>query len=610
MTFDRKLWLMRFALAAAVAVAFYNAVGAAFVLDDLVGIALNPTIRKLWPPAFTFPESMRTSTVAGRPLANYTFAIDYALGGGDPRVSHLGNVMVHLACALTLFALLRRTFASASVAGTHRRAADWLAFFSSLLWAVHPLTTQAVTYAVQRAESLMALFFLLTLYLLARSEGGRRPVLWLSASAACCIVGAGAKEVIAVAPLAALLYDRAFMAGSFGAALKKRGWYYGSLTLTWAAVGILLYSTGMHGGTVGGAVPMSRLDYLAVQGWAVSRYLKLALLPYGLTFDYGEMTWLVGEPVVYLFTALTAALLAAAGWLARRKPATGFPALLFFLILAPTSSFVPILDPVAEHRMYLPLAAAVALAVALAWSWFSRLGARAALTGGAVLAVAAVALAAATHARNEVYGSELSLWRDAFEKSPKNSRAAMGIAKALGEAGDAAGALTWYRKAVEVNPGKDVNRYNLGSALLAAGDAVGAAAEFARAVEIDPEYFEARFNLGLALMQAGSPASAVPHFERLMAVSPHDPKMEFNLGKALAASGRYAEGIAHMAEALKKGGYPPPGALALADALAAAGRRAEALNWYSYALDSAMKAGEWNAAEKIKAKLGALERSR
>ena len=129
--------------------AYCNSLSGPFIFDDLDSIAGNPGIRRLFP---------LSGVLAGtpRPFAAFTFALNYALGGLDVRGYHAVNLAVHALAALTLFAILRRTFASPRLPRRYAEAAGGLALAAAALWAAHPLGTQAVTYVVQRAESLAA----------------------------------------------------------------------------------------------------------------------------------------------------------------------------------------------------------------------------------------------------------------------------------------------------------------------------------------------------------------------------------------------------------------------------------------------------------------------
>src|SRR5438270_879905 len=151
--------------------AYRNTFSAPFIFDDGHVVQVNLTIRKLWPLTTVLsPPHGYGLTVEGRPLINLSLAINYAFGGTDVAGYHVINLVIHVLAALTLFGLVRRTLQQAR----HREHYSTLTAISlagaiALLWALHPLQTEAVTYIVQRAESLMALCYLLTLYCFVRS---------------------------------------------------------------------------------------------------------------------------------------------------------------------------------------------------------------------------------------------------------------------------------------------------------------------------------------------------------------------------------------------------------------------------------------------------------
>ncbi len=161
------------ALAALIVVAGFLAYAPAFdgvfVLDDVRAVVRNPTLESL-PAALSPPPE---STVSGRPIANLSFAITQAMGSpASPAWSHhAGNLFIHLAAALVLFGVVRRTLLSARLRAAFAASADAVAFAAALVWVVHPLNTESVTYIVQRVESLASLFILLTLYCAIRASG-------------------------------------------------------------------------------------------------------------------------------------------------------------------------------------------------------------------------------------------------------------------------------------------------------------------------------------------------------------------------------------------------------------------------------------------------------
>ena len=220
-------------IASAVLVANSNTFQLPFVFDDRASILDNPTIRHLWPiwDALSPPRGTGV-TVAGRPVLNLSFAFNYAISGLDGWSYRALNLAIHALAGLTLFGLIRRTLALPAPAARFGEHARLLALTITGIWALHPMQTESVTYLVQRAESLMGLFYLLTIYCYLRSVDARRPGIWYGLAIAACLFGMGTKEVMVSAPLMVLLHDRTFVAGSFAAAWRRRKGLYAGLACT------------------------------------------------------------------------------------------------------------------------------------------------------------------------------------------------------------------------------------------------------------------------------------------------------------------------------------------------------------------------------------------
>src|SRR5262249_10115639 len=157
-----------------------------------IAIIDNQSLRQLKPlTAALFAD--RESPLAGRSLVNLSFAMNYAVAGLDPALYHAVNIAIHVGCALLLWGLVRRTsrFAWADV---DQGRATWLATACALLWAVHPLNTEAVDYVTQRTELMMGLAFFLTLYCNLRSLSGARPLVWQASAVVACGGGMACKE--------------------------------------------------------------------------------------------------------------------------------------------------------------------------------------------------------------------------------------------------------------------------------------------------------------------------------------------------------------------------------------------------------------------------------
>jgi tetratricopeptide (TPR) repeat protein len=560
---------------AAGVVAYSNSFRGVFVLDDRDSIEDNPTVHHLWPLGQVLSPPRRGGiTVEGRPLINLSLAINYAFSGDNPWGYHAVNLAIHLLAGLTLLGIVRRTLLQPgpirSGPGLRERfgdAADGLALATALIWTVHPLQTESVTYIVQRAESIMGLFYLLTLYCFIRGSGSHRPGLWYGLSWTACALGMASKEVMVSAPLVVLFYDRAFIAGSFREAWNRRWLVYLALASTWVLLGYLLVSAGSfmnnaENVAVSLHVPWWQYalsaQYALTQPGVILHYLRLALWPDPLCFDYGgQFGWPAAQSVrdAFLPLIVVVALLAATLWACWRRPALGFLGIWFFIILAPTSSVLPVADRVFEHRMYLSLAAVVTLVTVGGFEVGRRvLGARGTsgrIVAGSAVGLVTLGLAALTIRRNEVYRSELVLWQDTIAKCPNNPRAHNNLGLALFEAGRIQEAVVQYEQALRINPESAEAHNNLAFALFKLGRVPEALDHFQQAIRVKPNYAEAHYNLGLALSEIGRYPEAIGQYQEVLRSYPDHAPAHNNLGVSLLKRGDIPQAIQHYEAALR-----------------------------------------------------------
>ena len=253
----------------AVFVAYQNSSSGPFIFDDEESIPKNPSIRQL--DTALSPPSGIGITVSGRPVLNASFALNYAISGSNVVGFHLGNVLIHILAALTLLAVVRWALLSAVFNGKFSTHATALAGFISILWAVHPLQTESVTYTVQRAESLVGLFYLLTIYGFIRYAAGGRWS-WCLLSGSACLLGMGTKEVMATAPFVVFLYDRTFVSGSFRTAWSRHGRLHLCLAGTLVLLGVLVIAERGRGGSIGVNETVTWWGYICTQPVAIVRY--------------------------------------------------------------------------------------------------------------------------------------------------------------------------------------------------------------------------------------------------------------------------------------------------------------------------------------------------
>jgi tetratricopeptide (TPR) repeat protein len=538
--------------------AYQTSFAGVFVFDDEFAIQRNPNIRTLWPlsRALSAPPE---SPVSARPVASLTLAVNYALaplesrdvmapGGVDapPDVTrrflanvwgyHFMNLALHVLAALAAYGVVRRTLVSDRLRPRFGPASGALASAVALVWVVHPLTTDAVTYVTQRTEVLMGLFYLLTLYCAIRgAEPGvdrARRRGWAAAAVVACALGMGSKQTMVTAPFVVLVWDWMFgspTAEATEASARRLRWrLYAGLAATWVilAAGLALerwpHSIGIDRE---GWTPWT---YLLTQAGVIVHYLRLSFVPMPLVLDYDgwpmARSVLDVAPQAALLGVLVGATIAA---VLRRAP-WGFAAAWCFALLAPSSSVLPLATEIAaERRMYTALVGVVSLAVIGAYVLGQFLLERLApdrrpqrtVRAVAILALAGVtgSLAMLTLDRNRDYWSEERIWRDTVEKRPDNPRA----------------------------------RLNYGVVLAAERRYPEAEAQLREALRLKEPVAKAHLNLGSILCSQQRFDEGIPHLERAVALDPELSTAQANLGEAYGALGRRAQAAKHFALAVE-----------------------------------------------------------
>ena len=528
--------------------AYWNSLKVPFLLDDGISIGDNPSIRHLGRIGDVFSPSPPAQTVA-RPLLNLSLALNYAGGGMSVRGYHAVNLLIHICAGLTLLGIVRRTLLWPDLRPRYGEVALPLAAAAALLWTLHPLQTESVTYISQRAESLMGLFYLLTLYGFIRAVTAESHNCWLILSVAAGLCGMATKQVMVTAPVLVLLYDRAFVSGSFRASWANRRWYYVSLAATWLWLGFLMHRSSLAAISVGFQSGVSWTAYALTELRVVTNYLKLAFWPRPLVFDYGTEILATDPLTVALCALVLTAILVGVAIAWRRSPMAGFLGCWFFLILAPTSTVVPIAEqPMAESRLYLPLAAAVVLVALLGYA----LGGRRAFV---FLGLVAAGLGGLTVQRNHDYRSELSIWEDTLAKHPATSRGHCQLGMALAKIpGQLPAAIAHYEEALRIMPTYADAHNNLANALIRTpGRLAEAIAHYEDSLRLKPDSAEAHNNLANAFAKMpGRMPDALAHYEAALRLRSDYAEAHNNLAIALAQiPGRLPDAIAQYEKAMR-----------------------------------------------------------
>lgn len=579
---------------AAIAAAYANSFNGPFVLDDQASVVQNRDIRDLGRLDRVLAP-LPDSPVAGRPLVNLTFALNYAAGGLDVTLYHAVNFAWHVACAWLLFGVIRRTLELPRVEGRVSIPAADAALAATLLWAVHPVNSEVVDYITQRTESMMAFCLLLALYAAIRAHTAAHRW-WMPVAVVACLAGTVCKETIAVAPLLVALHDRIFVFASWREALRMRQRLYLGLATSWIVLAGLV-SAGPRAAVSGAGSGVTPWTYLVNQAAMIVEYLGLTVWPARLVVFYG---WPEMVPLADVLPQACAVvvLLAATGVALVKAPPLGYLGAWFFITLAPTSSIIPIATEVgAERRMYLPLMALAVLVVTVLDSIARRFvrGSAPRVAVAVPVTLGVVALAAATIQRNTEYASALRLAQTVVDRRPTpvayhilgeqlalagrtaeaetalrtsvklgNTRAAFQLGALLVDARrfpEAAQPLEAFVASASVRqrlrwlepPRIDVLSARLMLAQIAAADSrwPDAAAQSREILSAVPRHPEAQRILALAFFNTRQWPEAVDALSAYLATRPGDVRARTELGVAYVALERFDAAVTEFRRALE-----------------------------------------------------------
>jgi tetratricopeptide (TPR) repeat protein len=634
-------WLATAVLALFIGIVYVPAANAPFIFDDITGIVQNDSIVALWPVVgiakpgpLNPPPEYPTS---GRPLVNLSFAINYHFGGLNPIGYHALNMVLHFFNAMLLWGITLRTLRLPYFDGRFARSAEWLALAVAMLWALHPLQTEAVIYATQRTELMMAFFYLATLYCslrywdclpLALAEGRgddslegaryrRRRTVWLIPGILACVCGMASKEVMVSAPLIVLLYERAFVAGSLKDALRRSWPLYVGLASTWfllAALGL----TVPHRDSAGFYVGVPAYEWWLTQSKVFFLYLRLVVWPWPLLIHY-QLPYLknLNNACIYVVPLLLLGIFTLV--LLWRNHPLGFLGTWFFAILSPTFAIPIVTEMAAERRMYLALLVPVVMFVVggywLAGAIFQRREvdvkrgshfSAQLLAIGAPTLVLALTFCLVSASRLAAYENELTLWLEVLQSQPQNSLAHQSVGVALEKEGNDAAAEEQYLEAFRLNPHAAQAHYRLALLLNKRGAHDEASAHFAEAARILPnKNVNLHNDEAVALYMSGRNDQAIEAFHRALAIDPNFWPAYRNLGTALQKAGKYQEAVESFESALRLNPQAVDIYNDLANSYFRLNQRPQAIAALEHGLELAQAAGDTENAREFTAALQA-----
>jgi Flp pilus assembly protein TadD len=528
------------------ALLYAGSLDAPFVFDDLPAIVDNPRLKSPidWGALFAF--------MPARIVAMATFAANLSVGD-SPASLRVVNIAIHLAATALVFTLVLQLLARTR----GRRSTDVaLALVAAAVFVAHPLQTQAVTYIWQRVASLASALYLGALVLhveaLRRRASGQPWAPVLAAAMGVGLLGMFTKQTVFTLPLAAIMLSAVTRRTPTAQAERP-------LLLAWLPLLTVIPLTIVAFGDMqvadmeaGGERARSPGAYFLTQWQAVALYWRLTLLPFGQSLVHDLPTGSLASPTTWACGALHLGVIGLALVVRRRLPLVCAGLLFFYLALGVESSFVPLLDEVFEHRVYLPMAGvALALAGALA-AGVERLGDDQAPRQRALIAAAlllTLPLAWLTTERHAVWADPAALWEEAADNAPDDFPA----------------------------------QWNAGLHRFRAGDTRAALPHLSAAHRLRPDDTEAASQLGAALCLSDRCDDGVALLATTYARDP-SPLVRSQYVTALAQLGRFTEAADLMGQAPPMG---PSGAALYAKLLLDAGRPQQALEHLQAVIASA-----------------------
>lgn len=547
---------------------YANTFQSPWILDDFHNIVFNPALRiekegGLRKALVSFLEGGRLD----RPLARLSFALNRAAGAENPWGYHLVNTLIHALAAYFLYRVIALLLRSRAAGDEGEN--DHAALFAALLWALHPIQTQAVTYVVQRMTAMAGLFYLVGIYCFLRARGGEAGGTswkkWWGGCLLSFLLAIASKENVVLLPASLLLIEIIFFRTGELRVLLPRG-----ASLLYGAGGLLVAVGSFYLLTAGDLHALvnyeeryfTLTERLLTQPRVIWLYLGLIAWPmpwrFSLEHDVPISTSFF-EPWTTIPALLGVLLLIGLGWRARRRfPFLSFGILFYFLNHAVESTFLP-LEMVFEHRNYIPsmfLFVAPARGILGAGRVLTKRNPSLRIWGSAVPLVLVVALGWATFERNLAWASPASLWSDTLKKAPRSGRAMAYLALICSESPSGVPlALKLYEKALAAeHPNRRLASEilnNMAALRYAAGEYAAAAATWEQAVERYPAYLEARYRLALARFRDGKGHEAIEQLNALLERDAENPHALNLRGKIRYEAGDPAGALEDWARALE-----------------------------------------------------------
>jgi tetratricopeptide (TPR) repeat protein len=529
-------------LACLIILIYSNTFNVGFVFDDDGSIVSNELVH-IYNLSQLNPARLAAMFKAGRSVALLSFAVNFYFGRLNVFGYHLVNLIIHIFASWAVYLFIRSTM---DLTGSKRVRSDRIAFIASLLFAVHPVQTQSVTYIVQRETSLATLFYLAAIlfYIHTRVSGKKG---YFFATALLFLLAVGTKQNAAILPVILLGYEFYFFQGLNPQWLKKnRGVLVGAV-LSPLVAGLLYTGPNLIAWMNARYAERSftLVERVLTQQRVLLHYLSLLFfpLPSRLNLDYDfPLSHGFSIPTVTAI-AFTITALVLAVRLAKSRPILSFCILWYYINLFIESSILA-LEMVYEHRLYLPSIGIFLLFAVLFHDHVLRYPARR-VWGMAGIAGLVAIFSFFSFRRNFVWKDDMSLWSDVIKKSPGKSRPHNNLGNVYLNRGNTRMAVEHHKRAIELDPENHDAHYNLGNDYLHTNRLDEAVGFYKEAIRLKPDYAKAYANLGTVYNALGRYDEAIAQARLALKYRPYYVDVYYNLGNAYFYKRDYRTALKH-----------------------------------------------------------------
>lgn len=573
---------------------YSNTLNVPFYLDDINNIK-NPSLSIEEISFAEFSKILSGATLHARPVSNISFALNYYFGGYRVQGYHLVNITIHLLAGIFLFLVFKYTI-ELPVNRKKYSSPLMVAFVAALLWTIHPLATQSITYIVQRMNSMATMFYVLSLllYIVGRkrftettkNDSKIYALGWFVASALSGLLALGSKEIAATLPIFIFLYEWYFFQNLNWVWLKRKFYWLFAIALV-----VIFFSYHYLGSEpwkiVLGDCPgrdFTALERLLTQFRVVLYYIGLLFYPdsrrLALDREFSLSTDLLSPPTTFFSLGIIVLCFAVAIFSARRERLLSFCVLWFFGNLVIESSVI-CLELFFEHRTYLPSMFFLMLVVGVLF----RLSSGRSVVIYPLFSVMALFLCFWTFERNELWKNPVAFWHNEVEKSVYKARPHVLLAREWRKKGRHEEGAAELKKAISKDPEFDIAYNNLGALQVKLYDDDTAEKNFRKALQIKEKYGKALSNLGVLLVRNGRFVEAEQHYRDALQLFPENENFEYNLGKVLLRNDSLEEALLYFKIVLKHNKKDTRVLQEMATTLMKLGRKNEAVELYKELLE-------------------------